>query len=76
MQVSFLRETYVNASGDHGKEANDTKITINESGVFLDEQPVPNCTRVDIKNICPIDQMEVVLHVMANKADVQWEVTE
>lgn len=57
------------------KEVNDTKLTINESGVFLDERPVLNCTRVDIKNICPIDQMEVVLHVVANKADVQWEGT-
>lgn len=52
------------------------KIAINDSGVFLDEQPILNCTRVDIKNICPIDRMEVVLHVMADKADVQWEVTE
>lgn len=55
---------------------NDTKLTINESGVFLDERPVPNCTRVDIKNICPIDRMEVVLHLMVNEADVQWEVKE
>lgn len=52
------------------------KLTINEAGVFLDERPVPNCTRVDIKNICPTDQMEVVLHVMVDKADVKWEVTE
>lgn len=52
------------------------KLTINEAGVFLDGRPVPNCTRVDINNICPIDLMEVVLHVMADKADVKWEVTE
>lgn len=52
------------------------KLTINETGVFLDERPVPNCTRVDINNICPIDRMEVVLHLMVNEADVQWEVKE
>lgn len=49
------------------------EIKIDETGVFLDGQPIPNCTRVDIKNICPLDQIEVVLHVMANQADVQWE---
>lgn len=52
------------------------KIAINDSGVFLDEQPILNCTRVDIKNICPINRMEVVLHLMVNEADVQWEVKE
>lgn len=51
------------------------KLTINETGVFLDEQPIQNCTCVEIKNICPIDQMEVILHVIVNKADVHWEVT-
>lgn len=51
------------------------KLTINEAGVFLDERPVPNCTRVDINNICPIDRMEVALHLMVNEADVQWEGT-
>lgn len=56
------------------KEVSRMKLTINETGVFLDEQPIQNCTCVEIKNICPIDQMEVILHVIVNKADVHWEV--
>lgn len=52
------------------------KLTINEAGVFLDERPVPKCTRVDFKNINPVDGMEAVLHVRINEADVQWRVKE
>lgn len=52
------------------------KLTVNETGVFLDERPVPNCTRVDLKNICPLDHMEVVLHLEVNEAEVQWKVKE
>ena len=49
-------------------------LTVNESGVFLDGQEVPNCTQVDLKNISPVEGMEAVLHVHVNKADVKWEI--
>ena len=49
-------------------------LTVNENGVFLDGQEVPNCTQVDLKNISPVEGMEAVLHVHVNKADVNWEI--
>lgn len=52
------------------------KLTINETGVYLDDHKVEKCTRVDIKNIDPIGDMEVVLHVSINEADVKWSVKE
>ena len=52
------------------------KLTINETGVYLDDHKVEKCTRVDIKNIDPVDGMEVVLHVSINEADVKWSVKE
>lgn len=52
------------------------KLTINENGVYLDDHKVEKCTRVDIKNIDPVDGMEVVLHVSINEADVKWSVKE
>lgn len=50
------------------------KLTVNEAGIFLDNQKVQNCTRVDVENISPINGMEVVLHVHVDEADVQWVV--
>lgn len=52
------------------------KLAINETGVYLDGHKVEKCTRVDIKNIDPIGDMEVVLHVSINDADVKWSVKE
>lgn len=48
------------------------KLTVNKSGVFLDDQKVQNCTRVDVENISPIKGMEVVLHVHVDEADIHW----
>lgn len=50
------------------------KLTINQNGVFLDDQEIPNCSQVDLKNISPIDYMEAVLHVEVDEADVAWSV--
>lgn len=52
------------------------KLMVNERGVFLDGQEIPNCTQVDIKNIRPLDAMEVLLHVAVDEADVRWRVME
>ena len=52
------------------------KLTVDENGVYLNKQEIPFCTRVDIKNICPGEGMEAVLHVFVTEADVQWPVRE
>lgn len=52
------------------------KLTINENGVFLNGKAIPACTQVDLKNISPVEGMEVVLHVRVNEADVKWTVKE
>lgn len=51
-------------------------LTVNETGVYLDGNEIPNCTQVDLKRISPVGCMEVVLHVEVNKADVKWAVKE
>lgn len=56
------------------KEVNAMKLTVDENGVYLNKQEIPFCTRVDIKNICPGEGMEAVLHVFVTEADVQWPV--
>ncbi len=50
------------------------KLTVNHEGVWIDEKEIKNCTQIDIKNISPINEMEVVLHVHVDEADVQWSV--
>lgn len=52
------------------------KLAVNDRGIFLDGQEIPNCTQVDLKNISPIEGMEAVLHIHVNEADVRWRVKE
>ena len=48
------------------------KLTVNHDGVWLDENEIKNCTQIDIKNITPIDKIQVVLHLAVDEVDVQY----
>lgn len=53
------------------------KLTINKDGaVFLDDKELDRVTRVDIKNIAPLEGMDVAIHVHVTEAEVQWKVKE
>lgn len=49
------------------------KISINNNGVFLDGQKVTEVTRVDVINLNPITDMEVVLHIAASEIEVDYQ---
>lgn len=48
------------------------KLTVNANGVWLDEHEIKNCTQVDIKNINPVDNIQVLLHLTVDEVDVQY----
>ncbi len=48
------------------------RLTVNHDGVWLDENEIKNCTQIDIKNITPIDKIQVVLHLAVDEVDVQY----
>ena len=48
------------------------KLTVNHDGVWMDEKKIKNCTQIDIKNINPIDTIQVVLHLEVDEVDVQY----
>lgn len=49
------------------------KITVNEKGVFVDGVKVDKVTRVDVINLNPTDDMEVVLHIAASEIEVDYK---
>lgn len=53
------------------------KLTVNRTGVYLDDQPIQRCTSIELKNIgYTSDYMEAVLHVDISEADIQWKLKE
>lgn len=53
------------------------KLTVNRTGVYLDNQPIKRCTSIELKNIDRTsDYMEAVLHVDVSEADIQWKLKE
>ena len=48
------------------------KLTVNHDGVWLNNKKIQNCTQVDIKNINPIETIQVVLHLTVDEVDVQY----
>ena len=46
------------------------KISIIPGGVFVDGVKINNVTRVDVMNLNPIEDMEVVLHIAASEIEV------
>lgn len=46
------------------------KISITREGVFADGVKINNVTRVDVMNLNPIEDMEVVLHIAASEIEV------
>lgn len=46
------------------------KIAITPEGVFADGTKINNVTRVDVVNLNPIEDMEVVLHVAVSEIEV------
>lgn len=46
------------------------EVCINSKGVFVDGTEIKNVTRVDVINLNPVTDMEVVLHITANKIEV------
>lgn len=52
------------------------KLTVNQTGAYLDGHLIKTCTQIDLKNISRGDCMEAVLHVVVHEADIQWEAKE
>lgn len=48
------------------------KLKINHSRVWLDDHQLSGCTQVDIKNINPVDNIQVRLHMVVDEVDVQY----
>lgn len=48
------------------------KLKVTPKGVWLDDQKIKGCTQVDIKNINPIKDIEVRLHLIIDEVDVQY----
>lgn len=48
------------------------KLKVSPKGVWLDNQEVKGCTQVDIKNINPIKDIEVLLHLTVDEVDVRY----
>ena len=48
------------------------KLKVNHSGVWLDNNKLSGCTQVDIKNINPVDNIQVVLHMVVDEVDVEY----
>lgn len=48
------------------------KLTVSKEGVFLDGVKVPRCERVDLKNIGPMSDVDVTLHLSVDEVDIQY----
>lgn len=46
------------------------KIEVNSKGVFADGNKIDNVTRVDVINLSPVADTEVVIHIAANEIEV------
>ena len=46
------------------------KVAITRKGVFVDGTKIDNVTRVDVMNLNPIEDTEVVLHIAASEIEV------
>ena len=48
------------------------RLKIDKTGAYLNGQKVDRCLSVDIKNINPLGNIEVALHVCVDEVDVQY----
>ena len=49
------------------------KIAITPKGVWVDGEKINNVTRVDVINLNPAEDMEVVLHIAASEIEVDYK---
>ena len=48
-------------------------LEIQEGGVILNGKKIENCLSLEIKDINPVEKIEVVLHVLVDRIDVHHE---
>lgn len=48
-------------------------IEVNNKGVFIDGHKVERVCRVDVINLNPIEDMEVVIHIPASEIEVDYQ---
>ena len=48
-------------------------LEIQEGGVILNGKEIENCVSLEIKDVNPVEKIEVVLHVLVDRVDVHHE---